>query len=366
MLDAAKAAEALIVASEAGKGDEEDTKRIQGPNEQEEQTGRVNDGLIEDEAEGSASPAPSTLSLPASSTAGIDVSTLTPQTFLVRPTRPDANRNRGKNAFKRKPKPKPPVQSTEAGAGTGEVTGADRIAAVTVPAAPIVPATTVEEEDGSEEDPFDEDIVQEMEHLQLGLEEAWFLATAIGALKIHDPVSVSVSYLSNPADTRHNAPPTRPPTHKLTKKDTFIPPSALLPHLLTSYPAPSPLLNHSPSTGPTLLPDDPFLISYVSYHHFRSLGWVVKPGIKFSCDWLLYRKGPVFSHSAFACVVVPVYEDQEDKEKSMHGQKGWVEERSSWKWMNTVMRVNSLVQKVSFNPTSVIIGRGCREESPVR
>lgn len=44
-------------------------------------------------------------------------------------------------------------------------------------------------------------------------------------------------------------------------------------------------------------PDNPFLVSYAAYHHYRSLGWVVKTGIKFCCDWLLYKKGLVFSHA---------------------------------------------------------------------
>jgi tRNA-splicing endonuclease subunit Sen2 len=44
-------------------------------------------------------------------------------------------------------------------------------------------------------------------------------------------------------------------------------------------------------------PDNPFLISYIAYHHYRSLGWVVKTGIKFCVDWLLYKKGMVFSHA---------------------------------------------------------------------
>lgn len=44
-------------------------------------------------------------------------------------------------------------------------------------------------------------------------------------------------------------------------------------------------------------PDNPFLINYVAYHHFRSIGWVVKTGLKFCCDYLLYKRGPVFSHA---------------------------------------------------------------------
>ena len=45
-----------------------------------------------------------------------------------------------------------------------------------------------------------------------------------------------------------------------------------------------------------LRPDDEFLMNYVAYHHFRSLGWVPRAGIKFGVDWLLYNRGPVFDH----------------------------------------------------------------------
>lgn len=43
--------------------------------------------------------------------------------------------------------------------------------------------------------------------------------------------------------------------------------------------------------------DNPFLVNYVVYHHYRSLGWVVKGGIKFCVDYLLYKRGPVFTHA---------------------------------------------------------------------
>jgi hypothetical protein len=60
---------------------------------------------------------------------------------------------------------------------------------------------------------------------------------------------------------------------------------------------------HLPPTVPPKNPiqqlqfDSPFLINYVAYHHYRSLGWVVKGGIKFCVDYLLYKRGPVFSHA---------------------------------------------------------------------
>lgn len=63
--------------------------------------------------------------------------------------------------------------------------------------------------------------------------------------------------------------------------------------------------SHTPSWLPSILQpppqsnnfDNPFLINYVVYHHYRSLGWVVKGGIKFCVDYLLYKRGPVFHHA---------------------------------------------------------------------
>jgi tRNA-splicing endonuclease subunit Sen2 len=53
----------------------------------------------------------------------------------------------------------------------------------------------------------------------------------------------------------------------------------------------------SPSPLASLQFDNPFLVNYVVYHHYRSLGWVVKGGIKFCVDYLLYKRGPVFTHA---------------------------------------------------------------------
>ena len=46
-------------------------------------------------------------------------------------------------------------------------------------------------------------------------------------------------------------------------------------------------------------------------------------------------------------MMVPVYCDLDDRKTSPYGDEDWYEERQSWKWINTVIRVNSLVQKVS-------------------
>lgn len=57
----------------------------------------------------------------------------------------------------------------------------------------------------------------------------------------------------------------------------------------------------------------------------------------------------------FSIVIVPVYMDEKDRETSPYAKEDWYEERMSWKWMNTIMRVNSLVMKVSRIPPSPTI-----------
>jgi len=89
--------------------------------------------------------------------------------------------------------------------------------------------------------------------------------------------------------------------------------------------------------------DNPFLVNYVVYHRYRSLGWTVKGGIKFCVDLLLYKRGPVFHHAEFGVVVIPVYEDPKDKETSPF-QLANVDP-FTWTWLSTINRVNSQVQK---------------------
>ncbi|RPD64261.1 hypothetical protein L226DRAFT_505843 [Lentinus tigrinus ALCF2SS1-7] len=89
--------------------------------------------------------------------------------------------------------------------------------------------------------------------------------------------------------------------------------------------------------------DNIFLVNYAAYHYYRSLGWVVKGGIKFCVDLLLYKRGPVFHHAEFAVVVIPVYEDPADKESSPFNLPN--SDTFSWSWLSTINRVNAQVQK---------------------
>jgi tRNA-splicing endonuclease subunit Sen2 len=162
----------------------------------------------------------------------------------------------------------------------------------------------------------------EQEHLQLTFEEAFFLAYGLGVLAIEiSPESATAG--KTLLDTSSN--------------------SALLRIFsnLTSFP-PRPLAT-------PLRPDDPFLLSYVVYHHFRSLGWVVRGGVKFAVDYMLYNRGPAFSHAEFAVIILPAYShaywstDQGKAERST--QRDGEDRSREWWWLHCVNRVQSQVLK---------------------
>ena len=150
--------------------------------------------------------------------------------------------------------------------------------------------------------------IQDEEHLQLTAEEAFFLAYALGILHIHD----SKSNISIPSIDLMT----------LFRSHSYFPPL--------------------PRTS--LTPYDPFLLSYAAYHHFRSLGWVVRPGIKFAVDWLLYLRGPAFTHAEFAVIVLPAFRDAFWWDEARRKETVKME-RKDWWWLHCVQRVQAQVRK---------------------
>ncbi|KAM0255448.1 hypothetical protein ACHAQJ_005748 [Trichoderma viride] len=144
------------------------------------------------------------------------------------------------------------------------------------------------------------------EHLQLMPEEAFFLAFGLGVLEITDPASGRVL--------------SRQDLFSLFRQYSYFPP------------------RNGPDE-PDLEPDDGFLVHYAVYHHFRSLGWVPRAGIKFGVDWLLYTRGPVFDHAEFGLIVIPSYSDAWWKKEGKQGP------RKPWSWLHSVVRVLSHVTK---------------------
>ena len=150
--------------------------------------------------------------------------------------------------------------------------------------------------------------IRNEEHLQLSLEEAFFLAYGLGVLEVYayeKEASLSTDELLSIFRQHSHFPPT---------------PSA------------------------RLQPDDPFVLSYVAYHHFRSLGWVVRSGVKFAVDYLLYNRGPVFSHAEFAVIVLPSYSHPYYSRFGEQSRQAPQKQRSWW-WLHSVSRVQSQVRK---------------------
>lgn len=166
--------------------------------------------------------------------------------------------------------------------------------------------STTTEESKSPSLEASETAVVNREHLQLTPEEAFFLTFGFGALSVTDPFSGKT----------------------LSTKE-----------MLTLF---RQFSHFPPRNGPDdldLEPDDGFLINYAVYHHFRSLGWVPRAGIKFGVDWLLYTRGPVFDHAEFGLIIVPSYSDPWWKARGKQGPQ------KTWPWLHSVVRVLSHVIK---------------------
>ncbi|KAF4555121.1 tRNA intron endonuclease-like protein [Elsinoe fawcettii] len=169
-------------------------------------------------------------------------------------------------------------------------------------------------------DDLDEDApLTDQEHLQLNLCEAMFLAYGLGVLTvIHAPQSPAQGHRGKALSTSS---------------------------LLTTFACHS---LYPPCRTDQIRPDNPFLLQYVVYHHYRSLGWVVRPGAKFAVDWLLYNRGPVFSHAEFAVIVIPEYPDgYSSREQSSSDQKATAQQVAQKRWweFHCTNRVQSQVRK---------------------
>jgi tRNA-splicing endonuclease subunit Sen2 len=151
---------------------------------------------------------------------------------------------------------------------------------------------------------------ENQEHLQLSLEEAFFLVYGLGVLQVYCDDS-----------------------------DTILPASSLLPLFRRhSYFPPR-------SISAPAEPDDPFMLSYAAYHHYRSLGWVVRSGIKFSVDLLLYNRGPAFSHADFALIILPSYSHPYWSETDERRKAVAEKTRKTWWWLHGMNRVQTQVVK---------------------
>ncbi|PVU86037.1 hypothetical protein BB559_004249 [Furculomyces boomerangus] len=62
------------------------------------------------------------------------------------------------------------------------------------------------------------------------------------------------------------------------------------------------------STNKLITWDHDILVEYAAYYYYRSRGWVVRPGLKFALDFILYKDGPQSNHSQFGVKIIKVSE----------------------------------------------------------
>jgi tRNA-splicing endonuclease subunit Sen2 len=185
--------------------------------------------------------------------------------------------------------------------------------------------------------------IQDQEHLQLTTEEAFYLAYSLGAL------SVVGEAIKEDEATSLDPYPTWYLLRLYAAHSTSPVPEAELQQLKLAYG--QSIIAVSPSVGlvPSVEPDNQFILRYVVYHHFRSLGWVVRPGIKFAVDYLLYLRGPAFHHAEFAIMIIPSYSDpywteSPDEESNFEERKKELGKKDWW-WLHRVNRVQTAVFK---------------------
>ncbi|CAG8841680.1 16253_t:CDS:2, partial [Gigaspora margarita] len=148
------------------------------------------------------------------------------------------------------------------------------------------------------------------EHLQLTTEEAFFLCFGLGCLEIYDA--------NDNLMTTHDC-----WNAFRTSSVSNITPNALQDSPLTQL-------------------DNPFILRYVVYHYFRSLGWVVKGGMKFGCDYVLYEKGPEYKHAEYCVIVLPYYLSANNNMNNNHFRHNVM---TSWRLMSNLSRVCVQVKK---------------------
>ncbi|KAF2629270.1 hypothetical protein BU25DRAFT_409169 [Macroventuria anomochaeta] len=183
----------------------------------------------------------------------------------------------------------------------------------------------------------DAEEIKDIEHLQLTPEEAFYLTYVLGALDIIEGnfvdgntalpawylVRLYSAYALSPIDDAAiiGLKKAFQYRERLAKKTAAL-----------------------PSTQ-QIAPDNSFLLKYVVYHHFRSLGWVVRPGIKFAVDYLLYLRGPAFHHAEFGVQIIPSYSHPywSETPERIEYRKG--KESKDWWWFHRVNRVQTAVMK---------------------
>lgn len=123
--------------------------------------------------------------------------------------------------------------------------------------------------------------------VRCGVEEAMFLAHGLRCLAVSTgPDSLSIQEGARPPAAAGDRPtsgdaagPAPPSLRALTTDELFE-------ELVRVFPR--------------------FRDRYLAYFHYRSKGWMIRSGVQFGCDFVLYQAHPSRIHSTFSVLVIPV------------------------------------------------------------
>jgi tRNA-splicing endonuclease subunit Sen2 len=182
-----------------------------------------------------------------------------------------------------------------------------------------------------------EEEIEDQEHLQLTFEEAFFLSYGLGALNVVNTDLTDAFKNEHPVNCSQLL--------RLFCAYSTFPLAQNAEQLVLNIDNSMKRPVQDLSTSQLITTDNAFLLKYVVFHHFRSLGWVVRPGIKFAVDYLLYNRGPVFSHAEFAIMIIPSYSHPYWSETAERKAECKAKEGRDWWWLHRVNRVQSQVHK---------------------
>jgi tRNA-splicing endonuclease subunit Sen2 len=97
--------------------------------------------------------------------------------------------------------------------------------------------------------------------------------------------------------------------------------------------------------GSTARPDDPFLVKYLAYHFYRRQRLVVKTGLKFGVDYLLYDKPVPLTHARRCVNVLGSYHLWPDAEDEGQRVERLVKSELSWQEIMLWQRLMGTVRK---------------------
>ncbi|XP_014090985.2 tRNA-splicing endonuclease subunit Sen2 [Bactrocera oleae] len=85
-----------------------------------------------------------------------------------------------------------------------------------------------------------------------------------------------------------------------------------------------------------------FLECFGSYLYLKSKGWIIKSGIKFGGNFLIYKKGPRFNHASFIIFVHPKSDTKDFSIKDLKGLQRIAETSDKDVLLLDVMKPNDL------------------------